>query len=335
MSSNKFRRIFVLALFALAVVSMTLSMPVQAQDKPIKIGYVVKHLDNPWFVSETGGAKDLAKKMGVDLTIQDVQFDTNLALSTMDTMIASGVSGFLIVVPEQKVGPAVMEKAAKANLPLIAIDDEISDAAGNPAPFAGFDAASIGKQVATMAVEQYKAKGWAGKSGVKVGAINIEFASLDVCRTRTDASTATWKALLPDFPAAQIIVSPYDGTLNNAITTFADNITAHPDITNWVLWSCNDDGVLGAVRALEQAKVPAENIIGIGLGAHLACDEWAKPKKSGFSGAIFIRAASHGEFALAAMYNHLKYGIPIPLRTISPGVPVTPDGNYKSVLGST
>ena len=53
-------------------------------------------------------------KQGNDLTVQDVQFDTNLALSTMDTMIASGVSGFLIVVPEQKVGPAVMEKAAKA-----------------------------------------------------------------------------------------------------------------------------------------------------------------------------------------------------------------------------
>src|SRR5262245_25524722 len=133
MSSNKFRRIIVLALFALAVASMTLSVPVQAQDKPIKIGYVVKHLDNPWFVSETTGAKDLAKKMGVELTVQDVQFDSNLALSAMDTMIAAGVSGFLIVVPEQKLGPAVMEKAAKANLPLIAIDDEISDAGGNPA----------------------------------------------------------------------------------------------------------------------------------------------------------------------------------------------------------
>ncbi len=334
MSSKQFRPFLLTAVVILSIVTLTVGAPVaRANDQPIKIGYVVKHLDNPWFVSETGGAKDLAQKMGVDLTVQDVQFDTNLALSTMDTMISAGVQGFLIVVPEQKLGPAVMEKAAKANLPLIAIDDEISDAAGRPAPFTGFDAPSIGKQVAAMAVQQYKDRGWANKAGIKVGAINIEFASLDVCRQRTDASTATWKSMLPDFAANQIIVSPYDGTLNNAITTFADTITAHPDITNWVLWSCNDDGVLGAVRALEQAKVAPENIIGIGLGAHLACDEWAKPNKTGFSGAIYIRAASHGEFALANMVNHLKYGIPIPLRTIAPGVPVSPDMDYKTVLG--
>jgi L-arabinose transport system substrate-binding protein len=122
-----------------------------------------------------------------------------------------------------------------------------------------------------------------------------------------------------------MIVAPYDGTLINAADTFSNVLTANPDITHFVLYSCNDDGVMGAVRALEQAGVPAENIIGIGLGAHLACDEWAKDEPSGFTGAIFINAANHGRFAVANMVNNLRYDIPLPLFTYNPGDYVTPD----------
>jgi len=324
-------RFFLLAVMLASAFSFAAD-PVSAQAKKIKIGYVVKHLDNPWFVAETGGAKALAEKMGIELLVQDVQFDTNLALSAMDTMIAAGVQGVLMVVPEQKLGPAVIKKANDAKIPIIAIDDEISSDAGSPAPFVGFDAASIGVQVANLAAKQYRDRGWDKITG-KVGVLNVEFASLDVCRKRTDASTATWKTQFPNLAPAQMIVAPYDGTLNDAITKVGDTITAHPDITHWVLYSCNDDGVMGAVRALEQAGVKAENIIGIGLGAHLACDEWAKSNVTGFSGAVFIRSASHGEFALAALVNHIQYGIPIPARTIAPGVDVTRDMTYKPLIG--
>ena len=113
----------------------------------VKIAYLTKHLDNPWFVSETGGAEELAGELGVDLTVQDLQFDANLALTAMDTVISAGTQGIIIVVPEQQIGPAVMEKAAAAGIPLIAVDDEIKDADGNPAPFVGFQAVRVGEQV--------------------------------------------------------------------------------------------------------------------------------------------------------------------------------------------
>jgi L-arabinose transport system substrate-binding protein len=320
---NTRRKLFILSLLVLLLLVL---VPIQAQDEgdDITIGYIVKHLDNPWFVAETGGAAELAEAMGVELLIQDVQFDAGLALSTLDTFIGTGVDGIIIVVPEQEIGPAVLDRAKEAGIPVIAIDDEISDAGGNAAPFAGFDAASIGRQVASAAIEQYNERGWGSIDG-KVGVFNIEFANLGVCVARTDAATETWKSVLPDFPEDQMIVAPYDGTLINAADTFGNIITANPDITHFVLYSCNDDGVMGAVRALEQAGVPAENIIGIGLGAHLACDEWAKDEPTGFSGAIFIDAANHGRYGVAAMVNYLRYGVPLPAYTYAPGSYVTPD----------
>jgi L-arabinose transport system substrate-binding protein len=295
---------------------------VYGQDDEIVIGYIVKHLDNPWFVAETGGAQELADLMGVELLIQDVQFDAGLAISTLDTYIGTGIDGLIIVVPEQQIGPAVMDLAQEAGIPVIAVDDEIVDSAGNAVPFAGFNAAAIGRQVAVAAAQQYQDRGWDSEG---VGVFNIEFANLGVCVARTDASTATWVELFPDFPAEQMIVAPYDGTLINAADTFGNVVTANPDITKYVLYSCNDDGVMGAVRALEQAGVPAENIIGIGLGAHLACDEWAKEDPTGFSGAIWIDAGNHGRFAVAALVNNLRYGVPLPAFTYAPGQFVTPD----------
>ena len=36
-------------------------------------------------------------------------------------------------------------------------------------------------------------------------------------------------------------------------------------------------------------------LIGVGLGAHLACDEWAKPDSSSFSAAIFLDASGSSD----------------------------------------
>ena len=73
----------VLALsFAGAITSLT---PANAAD--VKMGYINKMGEHPWFVSEVAGAKSEAGKLGVNLMTQDVQFDANLALTTFDLSI--------------------------------------------------------------------------------------------------------------------------------------------------------------------------------------------------------------------------------------------------------
>ena len=61
----------------------------------------------------------------------------------------------MIVVPEQKIGPAVLKKAKDAGIPMIAVDDTIKDETGKDAPFVGFSSVAIGKQVGCRAPARY------------------------------------------------------------------------------------------------------------------------------------------------------------------------------------
>src|SRR5260370_40505044 len=53
----------------------------------VKLGYINKMGEHPWFVAEVGGAKSAAAEAGVKLSTQDVQFNADLTLTTFDTMV--------------------------------------------------------------------------------------------------------------------------------------------------------------------------------------------------------------------------------------------------------
>jgi L-arabinose transport system substrate-binding protein len=83
----------------------------------------------------------------VHLMTQDVQFDANLALTTFDTMVGDGVKAIAIVVPDKALGPVVAEKAQKAGIRLIAVDDDIYTSDKKMVPYVGMNAETIGRQV--------------------------------------------------------------------------------------------------------------------------------------------------------------------------------------------
>jgi L-arabinose transport system substrate-binding protein len=302
-----------------------------ATPQTIKVAFLTKHLDNPWFVTETGGAKEQAAKLGVKLTVQDLQFDANLALTAVDTVIGAGTKGIIIVVPDQKIGPSVIAKAKAAHIPIMAVDDTIKDADGNPAPFVGFDAPKLGDQVGAAVADLYTKAGWAGDSSKVVRAASIEQQTLTVCQERTTASTAAFLKKLPNFGDSNILHVAYDGTLNGSLNVMSTVITAHANVTNWLFWSCNDDGVLGAIRALENRQVPANRAIGVGLGGNLTCGEFGKPQVTSFAATAYVNSASEGITAMQEMYDAIKNGKTIPARTLVPPTMVTRD-NYKQVM---
>ncbi len=224
-------------------------------------------------VDEVAGAKARADQLGIEFFNQDLQFDSDLALNSMDTHIASGIDGIIIVVPDTKIGPAVIAKAKEANVPLIAVDDNILDADGNAAPFVGFDAATIGTQVGEAIAKFYKDEGWDKLSGAVIKAVSVEDQDLEVCNIRTDNAAAAVLANIPGLTEQDIIHLPYDNTMVGGMDAMAPIVTANPDVTHWLLFSCNDDGVLGAWRALSNAGVDAKNVIGVGINGQLAGEE--------------------------------------------------------------
>jgi L-arabinose transport system substrate-binding protein len=317
------------ALKGLSLAAMALAGATAAHADELKLGYINKMGEHPWFVSEIAGAKAEAAKLHVPLATQDVQFNADLTLTTFDTMVGDGVKGIAIVVPDKALGPVVAEKAAKANIRLIAVDDDIYTQDKKMVPYIGMNATNIGRQVGTEDARLYKELGWDKLHDVKLA--SIEDRKADTCMQRNRGAEAAFLEAVPDFDKANIIRIPYDNTMNSSIDAVTTTLTAHPEAQHWIFYSCNDDGVLGAVRATENAGMSPDQVIGIGIDGSRACDAFGSGAKTGFRGTLWIDSAKEGATAVALLVKSLRENTPLPQVTYVTADLITPANfaNFK------
>jgi L-arabinose transport system substrate-binding protein len=315
----------------LAPLAVVASAP-GARADDIKMGYINKMGEHPWFVSEVGGAKAEAQKLGVNLSTQDVHFDANLALTTFDTMVGDGVRAIAIVVPDKALGPVVAEKAEKAGIRLIAVDDDIYTSDKKMVPYVGMNAEAIGRQVGAAIAKIYKDEGWEKANDVRIG--SIEDAKADTCMRRNRGAEAAFLEAVPGFDKNNIVRIPYDNHMESAVTAVTTTLTAHPEAKRWIFYSCNDDGVLGGVRATENQGLAPTDVIGVGIDGSRACDAFGAGKPTGFRGTMYIDSAKEGAQAIDLLVASVKNNTPLPVTTYVTADFVSPAnfGAYKDKL---
>ena len=285
-----------------------------AHAEDIKIGYINKFGEHPWFVAEVQGAKDAAAAAGVGISVQDVQFDANLAITALDTMIGDGVDGIAIVVPDRAIGATVAAKAAEAGIPLVAVDDDIYAEDGSKVPFVGLDSYNIGLAVGEELSRIYKEEGWSADS---VRLASIEDRKADTCMQRNKGAEDAFLAANGDITEDHIVRVAYDNSMVNAIDVMTTTLTANPQIENWIFYACNDDGVLGAARALENSGYSADQGIGIGIDGSRACDAFGNDRASAYRGTMWFNAANHGKDAVNILVAAIRDGAELPVNTYS------------------
>jgi L-arabinose transport system substrate-binding protein len=299
-----------------------------AQDKLI-VG-IYKSGTQQYFIDEAAGFTKAAEELGYQAKTINVELDANLAISAVSDAIASGAKGIGITVPDQAIGPAVAKAAADASVLLVATDDSIKDAAGNAVPYVGFDGKDMGTKVGVAAAGLLTESGWL--SGGTYGILSVEVQTLSVCNDRTNASRDEVQKVGAD--PANIFAVAYDGTTNSALEAAGPVITAHPDKDKWVVFGCNDEGVLGTVNALTNAGFSPDDIIAVGLGAYEACRPWAAGQPTGFKAALYISGVDVGDAAARALINSIETGAPLPPNTVASTTIVDPT-NYKDVMPCT
>ncbi|WP_394839796.1 substrate-binding domain-containing protein [Pendulispora rubella] len=289
-----------------------------AQPQPAKSGkrtiaYIQKQGDQQYFVDQAAGAQAEAAKLGVELKVSNVALDSNLAVSTLETMIAQKVDGIAIVVPDQLIGPQVIDRAKQAGIPLIASDDGILDAQKNAAPFVGFDGTAMGTEVGTKAGQLYKASGW---KAAETRIISASKQDLSVCQDRVNGAK---KAFLE--ASGETGIKVIDLGTNNSPTDAQDKtagvMTANRGVKHWVVWGCNDENVSGVVNALQNGNVDQKDIAGVGLGAYLACKDWKAGKTTGMKAALFIDGKDVGAAAVKVLSEAIQNKTPLPPKTIA------------------
>lgn len=296
--------------------------------KPLFV-VINKSADQQYFIDLQTSFVETANSLGADAKKFDAKLDPNLGVSLVNDAISAGAKGIAITVPDQTIGPAIAKAAKDAGVTLIATDDSIKDADGKPVPFVGFNGKDMGKKVGEAAVKLVTDAGWLKDSAKKVGVLVGEVQTLSVIVDRTDNEKAALKAAgLTD---AQIFPVAYTGETLAAQDAAGPIITAHPEITNWIVVAGNDEGVLGILNALATAGASPDNIIGVGLGAYEACKPWAANQPTGFKASLFISGLDVGKTAATVLNDAVVNGKQPPAETFAPTSIVDPK-NFKTTM---
>ncbi|GLU30807.1 arabinose ABC transporter substrate-binding protein [Trinickia caryophylli] len=327
------RRLF-LTLAAVATGSMLAGAPMAQAADPVKIGFLVKQPEEPWFQDEWKFAEMAAKAKGFTLVKIGAPSGEKV-MSAIDNLAAQKAQGFIICTPDVKLGPGIVAKAKAHNLKMMTVDDRLVDGSGKPidsVPHMGISAYNIGQQVGKGITDEIKKRGWDMK---EVGAIAITYEQLPTAHDRVQGATDV--LLKAGFPKANIISAPQAKTdTENAFNAANIALTKNPQFKHWVAYGLNDEAVLGAVRAAEGRGFKADNMIGIGIGgSDSALSEFKKPNPTGFYGTVIISPKRHGEETSELMYTWITTGKEPPKLTLTQGMLATREnvGQVREQMG--
>jgi L-arabinose transport system substrate-binding protein len=298
------------------------SAPAFAADEPVKIGFVVKQPEEPWFQDEWKYAEQAAKEKGFTL-VKIAAPDGGQVLTAIDNLKSQHAQGFVICTPDVKLGPSIVAKAKIDKLKLMTVDDRLVDGSGKPiesVPHMGISASKIGEQVGQAISDEIKKRGWKPE---ETGALRISYDQLPTAKDRTDGAITALTAA--GFPKANVINAPQAKTdTENAFNAANIAITQNPKFKHWVAFGLNDEAVLGAVRAAEGRNFRADNMIGVGIGgSKSALNEFAKAQPTGFFGSVLISPKRHGYETSVNMYEWIKNDKAPPPLTLTTGKLVT------------
>ncbi|MCC8180036.1 MAG: arabinose ABC transporter substrate-binding protein [Planctomycetes bacterium] len=316
-------------LVGLLVCGLLLSGLSMAGEK-IKIGFLVKQPEEPWFQVEW----KFADKAGEDFGFEVIKIgvpDGEKVLTAIDNIAANGAKGFVICTPDVRLGPAIMARAKANDLKVFTVDDRFINAAGEymeEVPYIGMSATRIGMQMGEALMDQLKEKGWPIQ---EVGFMVTTFEELDTTRERTDGAIA--KAIEMGFPEDQIYKAPIMQKMEIPTALDAANVmlTKRPEVKYWLVGGPNDNSVLGAVRALEGRGIPVENAVAIGINGTDCIGELEKANPTSFYGSILGLAGVEGYESARMMYEWIKDGKEPPLDTRTVGRLIT-RANFRQVL---
>jgi len=301
-----------------------------AKSSKLTVYGIYKAGDQTWFIDEGASAKKAVEAAGGEFIYVDAKMSPEEYLKAIDNAIANKASGIVTCIPDQTMSQAVLDKLAASKIPVIAADDALQDASGKKlAPWVGIDAYAIGQTNGKWLADYAKKDSLATKSDV--GLLIMTMDTVSSCVPRTKGEQEAFTKEYPEFNASKIFTADYDGTTDKGNTAASALFTAHPEIKTWLVTGANEEGTIGACRALESAGLDKTACV-VGLGAYLAKDEYKKAGGSPMKAATYFSSDSIGAGSIKVLLDKIA-GKDVPNETAVAAVIVTPE-NYKEVMGA-
>ncbi|MBF0687406.1 MAG: substrate-binding domain-containing protein [Cellulomonas sp.] len=223
------------------------SATVQFEKKdPLKIGYSVYDLQNPYWQSYAAGVKAGGEAAGVEIVVVDQKSDQQQQVSGSLDLINQGISGLVVTPVQPSALPSTIDAAHDAKIPVVIAD---IGTAGEYDAYIQSNNANGGALAAEYVIEQLGDV----PGPHKVGVIELHAGSVV-----GEERVAEFASILGDHDNFEV-VSSLDGndTVDGGFAAAQDMLSANPDLE--VIYAANDDSAIGAQRAMETAGKSVED----------------------------------------------------------------------------
>lgn len=289
---------------------------------------IYKAGDQTWFIDEGAAAQAAAEEAGYEFIYVDAKMNPEEYLKALDNAIANNAAGVVTCIPDQTMSSAVVDKMADAGIPIVAADDALEEDGTKLAPWVGINAYVIGEANGEWIANYAKENNLVGKDDVALLLMTMD--TVSSCVPRAEGEYDKFTELVPDFDKSKIYRADYDGTTDKGNQAASAVITAHPEIKTWLVTGANEEGCIGAVRALESAGLDKDACV-VGLGAYMAKDEFKNEGGSAMKASAYFSSESVGAGSVKVLLDLID-GKDVPLATAVDAVVVTPE-NYQQVMG--
>lgn len=207
--------------------------------KEVRVAFMVHDLGNPFWATQAKGATDMAKQLGVQMTVIDLHVDPAKEVSTWENLITSKVDGIMISCVDEKASQEYCKKAQAAGIKVMATVHPLKGADGS------------------LYNDEYH---YGYLAGVEAGKFineklggTAKFALLAADCTpfvipRTDGIR---DGVLSQAPNAECVGRQDAFQTDKGMAVTESLLQAHPDLA--VIGCLNDDGALGAYEAMAAA----------------------------------------------------------------------------------
>jgi ribose transport system substrate-binding protein len=261
------------------------------------IAFVMKTLNNPFFIDMQEGAQAAAKRLGVELIIQaaEREVDVEKQMQIVENLIQRRVSA-LCITPSgsREIVPAIL-KANEARIPVLVIDTRVdqkalAEAGATTVAFIGSDNKDGGRIAGEFIAGQLGGKGSVaileGIPGHETG----------------DARLNGFHEAIEKFSGIRIVASQTaNWERDQGFNVFQNIMQAHPGVQ--AVFACNDMMALGAIEAISAARKQGKVIV---VGFDAIMDSRAAIVKGDMQASIAQHPEEMGRLAVEYAYQAMK-----------------------------
>ena len=288
---------------------------------------IYKSGDQEWFLNEGEAARKTVEAAGGTFYYIDVALEGQRELDAIDQAYANKADGIVTCTPDQTMSQAIVDKCKEYGIAVVACDDALEVDGQKIAPWVGIAGYNIGSSCAEWMNGYIAENSLADDSAV--GVMLMTMSTVSSCVPRTDGEYDVLKSQYPQFEeSGRLFYADYDGTTEKGNIVATDTITANPQISKWLVMGANEEGIIGAVRALETAGLDANSCC-VGMGAYLSAEEYEKG--SCLKASPFFSDVAIGTYSVNTLFDVID-GNEVQMETAVPAEITTPE-NYHEILG--